>query len=98
VQVELRRINTIYTVRLISSGREPTFDLDTEQRFHLFLSHYWNSAQDQVALIKRQLQILIPQAQAFLECAHGPPTHRVPVAAPGRTLRRARTHDPPHAP
>uniref|UniRef100_A0A7S4BZ85 TIR domain-containing protein n=2 Tax=Chrysotila carterae TaxID=13221 RepID=A0A7S4BZ85_CHRCT len=35
--------------------------------FHLFLSHVWQSGQDQVALIKRQLQLCLPGTRIFLD-------------------------------
>ena len=35
--------------------------------WNLFLSHIWSSAQDQAATIKRQLQLLVPDASIFLD-------------------------------
>ena len=34
---------------------------------HVFLSHIWSSAQDQVAVIKRQLLLLVPGISVFLD-------------------------------
>merc|ERR1719272_1829141 len=56
------------TLRL-SSGKEPRLTLDADHRFHIFLSHIWVTGQDQAALIKRQLQHLLPEVRAFLEVA-----------------------------
>ena len=34
---------------------------------HLFLSHTWKSGQDQVAVIKRQLSVMLPGVKIFLD-------------------------------
>jgi len=36
-------------------------------RYHVFVSHIWSSGQDQAALIKRQLQLLLPGVDVFLD-------------------------------
>ena len=41
--------------------------MDDGKRYHLFLSHTWNSGQDQVAVIKRKLQLMLPGCQIFLD-------------------------------
>ena len=37
----------------------PELKLKDNQRYHLFLSHVWSSGQDQMATLKRELQLLI---------------------------------------
>ena len=37
------------------------------ERYHLFLSHVWSTGQDQCAVIKRQLQLLLPGVVIFLD-------------------------------
>ena len=34
--------------------------LEKQQLWHIFLSHIWSTGQDQCAVIKRQLQLLLP--------------------------------------
>lgn len=48
-------------------GRPPELILHKRMRWHLFLSHVWKSAQDQAAVIKRQLQIMLPGVKIFLD-------------------------------
>ena len=56
------------SLRLLELGGElPHCDLEQGMRFHLFLSHVWTSGQDQVAVIKRQLQLLLPGIRVFLD-------------------------------
>ena len=52
---------------LTSSGTPPELSLFPDMQWHLFLSHVWSSGQDQVAIIKRKLQLLIPGIQVFLD-------------------------------
>ena len=54
-------------IRLAGSRRLPELSLHEDQVFHLFLSHIWSSGQDQVAVIKRQLQLLLPGIKVFLD-------------------------------
>ena len=49
-----------------STGHPPSLALDKTKRWHVFLSHSWDN-QDQVATIKRQLQLLLPGVRCFLE-------------------------------
>jgi hypothetical protein len=37
-------------------------------RYHLFLSHCWNTGQDQMRVIKQRLMEMMPEAKMFLEC------------------------------
>jgi len=39
----------------------------SKTKFHLFLSHIWMTGQDQVAVIKRQLNLLLPGISVFLD-------------------------------
>merc|ERR1719181_2710936 len=45
----------------------PILLLGTDKRYHLFLSHVWSTGQDQCAVIKRQLQLLLPGVVIFLD-------------------------------
>ena len=44
------------SVRVLGSSLPAELGLQPENNFHVFLSYSWSSAQDQVAVIKRQLQ------------------------------------------
>ena len=55
------------TLRLVETSEPPDLDLAEGLRYHLFLSHIWSSGQDQVAIIKRQLQLLMPGIVVFLD-------------------------------
>lgn len=52
---------------LRSTGQPPALSLLEGHRYHLFLSHTWNTAQDQVHLIKRRLGVLMPKMVVFLD-------------------------------
>ena len=58
---------SFHTVRLRSTHRAPELTLDRKLRWHGFVSHYWNSAQDLAALLKRQLTMLCPLMRIFLD-------------------------------
>ena len=45
----------------------PELLLGADERYHLFLSHVWGTGQDQCAVIKRQLQLLLPRIIVFLD-------------------------------
>ena len=53
--------------RLVSSRQPPELTLARRMHYHVFLSHIWSSAQDQVAVIKRQLLLLMPGISVFLD-------------------------------
>jgi hypothetical protein len=55
------------TFRLAATGLPPQLKLAHSMQHHLFLSHVWGSAQDQAALIKRTLQLLLPGVKVFLD-------------------------------
>lgn len=69
---ELWREHRLPVLRLKETGRPPELTLARGERFHLFLSHRWaflgrNSGQDQVAVLKRQLQLMLPGVRVFLD-------------------------------
>jgi hypothetical protein len=55
----------------------PVLLLQAGERYHLFLSHVWSTGQDQCAVIKRQLQLLLPGVVIFLD-VDGTPTPAFP--------------------
>jgi len=55
------------TLKLMSTRIPPRLSLRKNMMYHLFLSHTWSSAQDQAAVIKRRLQMVMPGAQIFLD-------------------------------
>ena len=65
----LRTNTTPRTIRLSGSSQLPELGLEKAMTYHLYLSYIWSSGQDQVATIKRQLQLLLPGIAVFLECA-----------------------------
>ena len=44
----------------------PELTLASGITYHLFLSHVWSTGQDQVAIIKRRLTVLVPNSRIFL--------------------------------
>jgi len=54
-------------ILLSGSNRPPELTLRAEREWHLFLSHIWSSGQDQVAIVKRQMQLLLPGVRVFLD-------------------------------
>ena len=72
---EMRREMQLPFLRLKESGQLPTLTLNSvHQRWHLFISHVWSSAQDQAAIIKRQLQRMLPLSRVFLDGERPEPT------------------------
>jgi hypothetical protein len=61
------RRENIPVLRLVLTNQPPDLTLAPELRYHIFLSHIWGTGQDQVAVIKRQLQHLMPGVRAFLD-------------------------------
>eukprot|EP00964_Phaeocystis_antarctica_P058161 scaffold34484_cov63-Phaeocystis_antarctica.AAC.6 len=55
------------SIRLVATGRVPELKLEKRHRYHLFLSHVWSSGQDQMATLKRELQLLIYGVNVFLD-------------------------------
>ena len=54
-------------LRVASTMEPPVMLLGKGERYHLFLSHVWSTGQDQCAVIKRQLQLLMPGVIIFLD-------------------------------
>ena len=55
------------TLRLVASRDPPELELGHGLQWHLFLSHIWSSGQDQAAIIKRQMCMLLPGIRVFLD-------------------------------
>jgi hypothetical protein len=54
-------------LRVRATKLAPQLVLSRHHTWHCFLSHIWSSGQDQVAVIKRQLQLLLPSLSIFLD-------------------------------
>jgi hypothetical protein len=54
-------------LREVGTNLQPSIELRANHRYMLFLSHVWSTGQDQVAVIKRRLQSLLPNARIFLD-------------------------------
>ena len=55
------------TIRRADTGEVPELVLVDGFSYHIFLSHVWSSGQDQMATVKRQLQLLLPGIRVFLD-------------------------------
>jgi hypothetical protein len=66
IVVKLLEHSNSTTLRL-KNGKEPTLTLAPEHSYHTFVSHIWSSGQDQAAVIKRQLEHLLPTSKVFLD-------------------------------
>jgi hypothetical protein len=55
------------TLRLVTNGQPPELELAPKIRYHLFVSHIWSSGQDQAAVIKRQMSLMLPGLVTFLD-------------------------------
>jgi len=55
------------TLYLRTTASVPELSRSDGMAYHLFLSHIWASGQDQVAVIKRQLQLCLPGSHIFLD-------------------------------
>ena len=58
---------SIPILRNAQTMEPPVLLLGSGKRYHLFLSHVWSTGQDQCAVIKRQLQLLLPGVVIFLD-------------------------------
>ena len=67
------------TIKLQKTKAAPKLNLAEGHIWHMFLSHIWGSGQDQCAIIKRQLYLLLPGVSIFLDVR-------------SRDSSRARTH------
>ena len=67
------------TLRL-KNGKEPPLTLAPEHHYHTFISHIWSTGQDQAAVLKRQLCLLLPTAKVLLAYPYGvSPTLPLPL-------------------
>jgi len=64
-------------IRLVATGQPPGLKMDKEHHFHIFLSHIWSSGQDQMATVKRELQLLLPGVKVFLDGATHSSNHQM---------------------
>ena len=64
---QLSSSSVLPSVRLVTTKRVPDLKLEKRLRYHLFLSHVWSSGQDQMATLKRELQLLIYGVNVFLD-------------------------------
>ena len=55
------------TFRLLSTGNRPELALAKGHTWHMFLSHIWGTGQDQCAVLKRQLCLLLTGVSVFLD-------------------------------
>ena len=70
VSLTVYQLSTSYvlpSIRLVATGQVPELKLEEGQRYHLFLSHVWSSGQDQMATVKRELQLLLNDVRVFLD-------------------------------
>ena len=65
--IQFTTSSVLPSVRLVASGQVPELKLDASHRYHLFLSHVWSSGQDQMATVKRELQLLLYGVSVFLD-------------------------------
>ena len=65
--VQIASGRRVRILRLMTTNEAPDLSLSYGLKYHLFLSHIWSSGQDQVAVIKRQLQHLLPGVCIFLD-------------------------------
>ena len=54
-------------LRYRATGLPPVLRMPNGCCFHLFLSHTWKSGQDQCAVIKRQLTVMLNEVRTFLD-------------------------------
>ena len=67
VGIEMWRDSQAKVIKDKANGHEPVLTQSPRCKWHLFLSHIWSSGQDQVATIKRQLQLMMPGISIFLD-------------------------------
>ena len=77
-QIQASPSAAVYVDRIHAIAKAPPeLLLRKVHRWHMFLSHIWGSGQDQVAVIKRQLQHLMPEVRRSLpEPPRNHTTHR----------------------
>ena len=62
-----RHAKEVPKIRLVSTNQPPELSVGMGITWHLFNSHIWSTGQDAVAVIKKQLQILLPGIKIFLD-------------------------------
>ena len=70
VSLTVYQLSTTYvlpSIRLVATSQVPELKLEEAQRYHLFLSHVWSSGQDQMATVKRELQLLLNDVRVYLD-------------------------------
>ena len=70
VSLTAYQLSTSYvlpSIRLVATSQVPELKLEEAQRYHLFLSHVWSSGQDQMATVKRELQLLLNNVRVYLD-------------------------------
>ena len=65
--VAARKVSQVPTFRLVSTNQPPELTLALGLTWNLFNSHIWSTGQDAVAVIKKQLMLLLPGIQVFLD-------------------------------
>ena len=65
--VGIRRISNIRIIRLVKNSMAPELTLASGMKWHIFNSRIWSTGQDAVAVIKNQLQQLLPGVAVFLD-------------------------------
>ena len=65
--IQFSTSSVLPSVRLVANDQVPELKLDASHRYHLFLSHVWSSGQDQMATVKRELQLLLYGVSVFLD-------------------------------
>jgi len=62
-----RRVAKVFKIRLKTTNQPPELTLAKGLTWHLFNSHIWSTGQDAVAVIKNELQLLLPGIKVFLD-------------------------------
>ena len=71
------------TIRLVSTNQPPEMSVGMGITWHLFNSHIWSTGQDAVAVIKAELEQLLPGIKIFLDArACCPQSHCMASEAP----------------
>ena len=65
--IAARRVAKVPTIRLMTTKQAPELMLGKGMTWHLFNSHIWSTGQDAVAVIKNELQQLLPGIKVFLD-------------------------------
>jgi len=65
--VAARRFAEVPTIRLASTNQRPELTVAKGITWHLFNSHIWSTGQDAVAVIKKQLMLLLPGVKVFVD-------------------------------